>query len=134
MKRFIVWIGLVVGIVAGVTYGAINTPLHMAADAVTTLTGSKTSEVLVLASAATALPQTATAPRGRSAIEIFNNGPNTIYCAFSSATAVVAKARPIAAGTAWAVDAKSHIPIYCISATADQVTGAATIVSELVNN
>lgn len=97
------------------------------------LTGSKTTEVLVLTTA-TAMPQTSTGPRGRSAIEIFNNGPNSIYCAFTEAAAVVNKARPIAAGTSWSIDARSHIGIWCIAATANQVTGAATVVSELVNN
>lgn len=134
MKRFLAWSGLVVALMAGVAYASLNTPLRFVAESVPQLTGSLTSEVLVLASAATVLPQTATAPRGRSAIEIQNLGPNSIFCAFSSATAVVNKARRIQSGEVWAIDAKSHIPIYCKAATADQVTGAATIVSELVNN
>jgi hypothetical protein len=91
---------------------------------------SKTSEVLVLASAATELTRT-TSQRGRVAIEIFNNGPNTIWCAFTSATAVVNKSRPVASGSSWALDATSEVQIYCRAATADQVTGAATVVSEL---
>lgn len=99
-------------------------------------TGSTTTEVLVLTTA-TALPYsggTATSGTvGRVGIEIFNNGPNTIYCAFSSATAVVNKARPIAAGASWALDAMGRVGIWCIAATASQLTGAATIVSELKN-
>jgi hypothetical protein len=91
---------------------------------------SKTSEVLVLASAATQLTQT-TSTRGRLAIEVFNNGANTIWCAFTSATAVVTKSRPIASGSSWALDAPSNVSIWCRAATADQVTGAATVVSEL---
>lgn len=91
---------------------------------------SKTSEVLVLNSAATLLTQT-TSTKGRKALEIFNNGPNTIWCAFTSATAVVNKSRPISSGGSWALDAGSNVAIYCLAATADQVTGAATVVSEL---
>lgn len=94
---------------------------------------SKTTEVLVLNSAATLITRT-TSTRGRLAVELFNNGPNTIWCAFSSATAVISKARPIAAGTSWALDASSDVDIYCKAATADQVTGAATVVSELFHD
>ena len=138
MKRSYVAVLAVLGIVAvlgaSTVYARFDAvPALVSQSATGALTGSATTEVLVLTTA-TQLPQTATAPRGRSAIEIQNLGPNSIFCAFSSATAVVNKARRIQSGESWAIDAKSHIPIYCIAATANQVTGAATIVSELVNN
>lgn len=95
-----------------------------------------TTEKLILTSA-TKLPRNTT-PGTRVAIEIQNLGPNAIFCAFSSATAVVNKARMIAALSAglpadsWAVDVTPDIDIWCIAATANQVTGAATIVNELL--
>ncbi len=99
---------------------------------------STTSEVLVLTTA-TEITRTR-APSGRRvAIEIQNLGPNAIFCAFTSGTAVVNKARMIAAKPAsgpadsWAIDAGAPVRIFCIAATANQVTGAATAVSELLN-
>lgn len=84
-------------------------------------------EVLVLTTA-TRLPQLC----NRSAVEIQNLGPNPIYCALGySSMARVGKARKIGAGEAWAVDAPHTLPIWCIAATASQVSGAATIVSEI---
>lgn len=85
---------------------------------------SKTTEVLVLTTA-TAMPQMA----GRKGFEIQNLGPNPIYCAFTSAAAVVNKARKIDAGGTWSLDVTSYITTYCIT-TVNQVTGAATVVSE----
>lgn len=95
------------------------------ADAATS--GSNTTEVLVLNSAATALPKL----QGRTAVEIFNHGPNTIFCSFVQAQTIVEKARPITTDTSWAVDTTGRVDMWCIAKTADQVTGAATIVSEL---
>lgn len=87
-----------------------------------------TTEVLVLTTA-TELPRLS----GRAGIEIQNNGPNAIHCAFSSAAAVVGTARSIAAsGGTWALGASSRTRIWCVAATAAQVTGAATVVSEFV--
>ncbi len=94
-----------------------------------------TSEVLVLT---TATEITNTQTGRRVAVEIQNLGPNAIFCAFSSATAVVNKSRIIAAYSAgspadsWAIDAEAYVRIWCKAATASQVTGAATIVSELL--
>lgn len=85
------------------------------------------TEVLVLASAATILPQT----DNRRAIEIQNLGPNPIYCAFSSSAAVVTKSRKIGTGESWSLNHPPNVAIYCKAATADQVTGAATIVTEI---
>lgn len=84
------------------------------------------TEVLVLTTA-TELART----NGRDSVEVFNNGPNTIWCAFSSAGAVATKARPIATNGSWVVDAKYRVRIWCVASTANQVTGAATIVSEI---
>lgn len=95
-----------------------------------------TTEKLVLTTA-TKMPRNTTTGL-RVAIEIQNLGPNPIYCAFSSATAVVLKARAIEAKVAatpadsWAVDVTPDMDIWCIAATANQVTTAATVVSELL--
>lgn len=93
-----------------------------------------TSEVLVLNATQTAMP--AAPLSDRRAIEIQNLGPNAIYCAVGPAsappTAVLLKSRQIAAsGGVWAVDAGPNIIVRCLAATADQVTGAATIVTEV---
>jgi hypothetical protein len=73
----------------------------------------------------------------RKGLEIQNLGPNAIYCAFDSvaataaAAAVVTKARKLDTGAAWAIDLPAGFKVYCIAATANQVTGAATIVTEV---
>lgn len=87
----------------------------------------RTNETLVLTTA-TLLPQRT----ARTAIEIQNLGPNPIYCALgSSSLAVVGKARRIDAdGGIWPLHLSYHVPIYCITSV-DQVTGAATITTEL---
>jgi hypothetical protein len=86
------------------------------------------AEVLVLASAAVRVD--AGMPNRRW-IEIQNLGPNAISCAFSAAGAVVTKARRLAQYEVWTPAVSSVMKVYCRAATADQVTGAATIVSEL---
>lgn len=85
-------------------------------------------EVLVLTTP-TRLPQLC----GRRGVEIFNTGPNPIYCAVSNVSthARVGRARPIASGAAWSIDATESQPIYCVAAMASQVQSAATIVSEV---
>ena len=102
-------------------------------DAAAKFTGA-TTEVLVLNATQTAMPTTPLA--GRRAIEIQNLGPNAIYCAIGPAatlpTAVLLKSRQIAAaGGVWAVDLNDKIIVRCLAATANQVTGAATIVTEV---
>lgn len=85
-----------------------------------------TTEVLVLTTA-TALPQVSLYRRG---MFIENRGPNAIWCTFSSATAVVNKAHRVApSGGTFAVNAPDKM--WCIAETANQVTGAATVVSEV---
>lgn len=86
-----------------------------------------TTEVLV-GTTATALPQLGQ----RRGVEIQNLGPNPIFCALgSSAAAVVNKARKVDAGAAWALNAPSTQTIWCVASTAAQVTGAATVVTEI---
>lgn len=89
--------------------------------------GGNTTEVLVQTTA-TALPQTTLYRRG---LLIENRGPNAIWCAFgSSAKAVVNKAHKVAAnGGLFPVNAPDKV--WCIAETANQVTGAATVVSEV---
>lgn len=85
-----------------------------------------TNETLVLTTA-TLLPQLS----GRRNIEIQNNGPNAIYCALGdSAKAVVGTARKIASGATWGVPTNGEEKIYCIT-TVNQVTGAATVTTEV---
>jgi hypothetical protein len=97
--------------------------------------GGKTTEVAVTNSAGGSyVPGGAThAPlTGRKAIEIQNNGPNTIYCTVdASAPVVTTNGRWILAGAAWSLDAGAGVTIRCIAATAAQASGAATMVTEL---
>lgn len=87
------------------------------------------AEVLVLASAATRVDTDSN--RSRQGVEVQNLGPNPIYCEVGTGTAVVTKSRRIPAGEAWGVAARYGVTVYCRAATADQVTGAATIVTEV---
>jgi hypothetical protein len=90
-------------------------------------TSGVTTETLV-STTATAMPCTA----GRKSQEIQNLGPNPIYCAFSSGTAVATKARRVDAnGGVWSLDATSAVCVWCVTVTAVQSTGAATISSEV---
>lgn len=97
-----------------------------------------TTEVMVDNTTQTAMP--ATPLSRRRAIEIQNLGPNPIYCAVGPVstppTAVLTKSRRIEAATGsssdkWALDIGPNVIVRCLAATADQVTGAATIVTEL---
>lgn len=90
----------------------------------------KLTEVLVLASAATEITRTDL----RKSLEILNLGPHPIYCAFTSAGAVVNKARRIPYGASWSLPLSWTQKVYCIAASADQVTGAATVVSETLSS
>lgn len=84
-----------------------------------------TAEVLV-ETTPTALP----ALRFRRLLFIQNLGPHDIFCADTSAAAVVNKAVRVAAnGGTLSLSAANAF--WCVAATADQVTGAATIVLEL---
>jgi hypothetical protein len=86
----------------------------------------RTTEVLVLASA----PVTITRSPKSGGVEVQNLGPNNIWLALNAAP-VVNKSRRIAPGESLALDAPFYCPIQLLASTADQVTGAATIVTEL---
>lgn len=86
------------------------------------------AEVLVLASASTAVPTTPAT--GRKALEIYNNGPYTIYCK-PGGTGAVNTTRPIPPGASWYIEIADSVAVGCRAATADQVTTAATIATEI---
>lgn len=84
-----------------------------------------TTEVLVQTTA-TLIPRTS---RTRS-LEILNLGPNDLWCTVDG-TPVANKSRKIATGASWSLDLTSDIPVRCLASTANQTTGAATIVTEV---
>lgn len=86
-------------------------------------------EVLVLTTATRVDP----APlSGRRGIEIQNNGPNSIVCQVRTTTGLTTtKGRLVLSGEAWAVGVNTNTPVYCLALTANQVTGAATNVTEV---
>lgn len=106
-------------------------PLTVLAAPLTTYvtTAAQTSmaqnEVLVL-NTAVAVP--ASALVGRRSIEIQNRGPNSIFC--GPGTPVALKAREIRPGESWAADVVDTIALKCITASVNQLTTAATIVTE----
>jgi hypothetical protein len=86
------------------------------------------AEVLVLTSATR---MDAAPLSGRKGIEIQNNGPNNITCQLRTSTNLTTvKGRIITPGDVWAVGAVGQTAVYCIATTANQVTGAATTVTE----
>lgn len=94
-----------------------------------------TSEVLVTTTGV-ALP----ALNGRLGLEVYNNGPNALHCSFGIAIAGNAfwVINPIDTTDAthpkpgyWSAAAKSYQPIFCVAVSADQITGAATVVNEI---
>lgn len=92
-------------------------------------TSGDCDEVLVDNTTVTAVPASDLA--GRRSIEIQNLGPNAIYCSLGGEDPVLTKSRKIdAAGGTWALDISDAVDVECLAATADQVTGAATIVCE----
>lgn len=78
----------------------------------------------------TATKMTTTGLVGRKATEVQNLGPNPIFCQLRNGNGLaVNKGRKVDAnGGSWAVDGIHDV--WCIS-SANQVTGAATIVTEL---
>ncbi len=89
-----------------------------------------TNEVLVLNSAAVRVD--AGTMRARKGIEIQNLGPNPIYCAVGAqADAVLTKSRRLTTGETWSMGLFFGPAVWCRAASADQVTGAATIVTEI---
>lgn len=85
------------------------------------------TEVLVLNSAAVQVD--ASKSRRRVAWEIQNLGPNAIYCETQGTAPTLLKSRKVASGESWSGPAGVG-DIYCKAASADQVTGAATIYTE----
>jgi hypothetical protein len=115
-----VWAGLALATAAAVLFIARRSHAQAA--------GSEyTREVLVLASAATDLSRA----NGSASISVDNYGPNAIWCGLGKSTnAVVNKSKRVQPGETWAVDLPSTVKVWCRAATADQVTGAATVVNE----
>jgi hypothetical protein len=111
---------------SGSTTGTKPWRANIAADV-----GGKTTEVTVTNGAGgTAVPATPLA--NRRAIEIQNNGPNPIYCTVDgSAPVATTNGRWILAAAAWSLDAGPAVVVKCIAGTAAQVSGAATMVTEL---
>jgi hypothetical protein len=67
----------------------------------------------------------------RSGVVIQNNGPNAIYCRISVTTSLaVGYGYVITSGSTWSFPLPAQIPVYCLAATANQVAGAATDVTE----
>lgn len=99
-------------------------------------TAKPTNEVLVLTTATrvdTATTQGSALPLGqRKGFELVNNGPNRLMCSVGSATGLTSTVgRPVDAGATWGpFPLPKGIPIYCLALTANQVTGAATVVTE----
>jgi hypothetical protein len=118
--------------ILGAALGLAIATSALAASVVLTQPGQMHSvtqtEVLVLASASTAVPTTPAA--GRKAIEIYNNGPNAIYCK-PGGTGAVNTTREIEPGSSWYLELAKTVAIGCRAASADQVTTAATIVTEI---
>jgi hypothetical protein len=68
----------------------------------------------------------------RAGVVIQNNGPNAIYCRVGSTTSLAVNYGYFiaAGGGVWSFPLPAQVPVYCISATANQVAGAATDVTE----
>lgn len=64
----------------------------------------------------------------RKGLELYNNGPNTLFCSLTAA-AVLNKGRPITPQSSWAIDLPPSIPLCCIT-SALQVTGAGSIATQ----
>lgn len=110
MKRF--GVALLVGLIAGSAFAQFV----------------YTREVLVLTT-----PTRITRRVNTRALEIQNLGPNPIFCQLGAVDGGVFldKSRKIDTGDAWQVGAPSQLHTYCIAKTANQLTGAATIVTEV---
>lgn len=93
-------------------------------------TTGATTEVLVLNATDTAMPTTPLT--GRRGLEIQNLGPNAIYCSLTAAgSPVLTKSRMIpAVSGSWSAPFGPNIVVECRAGTADQVTGAAAVVTE----
>jgi hypothetical protein len=114
-----------------VLIAAVFLPILALADVVVAVPdGGKTSEWAVTNGAG---GSSLTAFTARRAVEIYNAGPNTIYCTVGGEvpTADNKSGRPVQPGASWTMNASAQVTLKCIAATAAQATGAATIVTEL---
>lgn len=68
---------------------------------------------------------------GRLGIEIQNRGPNSIFCKQTSGAALNTTREIKGGGDSWGLDVTESVTINCKAATADQVSGAATVVTEV---
>lgn len=96
------------------------------------LAKGRVTAVSVLSSAATLVPTTPM--KGRNAISIYNNGPNTIWCGFTS-TVTTATGYPIPTLTSLGIDitcanVNTCPSVYCRASTADQASPADTRIIE----
>lgn len=87
-----------------------------------------TREVLVSNASPTELGRA----NGSISISVDNYGPNTIWCALGkSGNAVVGKAKRVQPNETYVVDQPAGVKVYCLAATAAQLTTAATVVNEV---
>lgn len=67
----------------------------------------------------------------RAGVVIQNNGPNAIYCRIGVSTSLaVGYGYVITSGSTWSFPLPAQVPVFCLAATANQVAGAATDVTE----
>lgn len=105
-----------------------STPLNVSFSA--TVVGETTEVLVTNAAGGTTVPASALA--SRRSIEIQNNGPNPIYCTVDgSAPVATTNGRWVLSGQAWSLDIGPLIVVRCIAGSAAQLTGAATMVTEL---
>lgn len=96
------------------------------------LAAKSTTVCVTNAAGGTAVPTTTLA--GRKSIEIQNLGPNAIYCTVDGQAPTVATLGRKIIGNAdatWSTDVGPGVTIKCIAATAAQVAGACTMVTEV---
>jgi hypothetical protein len=90
-----------------------------------------TAQVLVLNATPTRLD---TASKRFRSIEIQNNGPNNIWCAIgheAPASLVLLQCRKVVPTEAWSLDLCSSLHVWALAETANQISGAATCVTEV---
>lgn len=128
MRSLRLWLGAL--LVLGFAGLALAWPVTASYPNLAAQSSGDCDEVLVDNTTVTAVP--ASDLSGRRSIEIQNLGPNAIYCSLGGEDPVLTKSRKIdASGGTWALDVSDAIDVECLAATADQVTGAATIVCEI---
>jgi hypothetical protein len=92
-----------------------------------TVAYGQTTEVLAKVATVTQIPRIT---YGR-AIEMYNNGPNTVWATLNDPNPASGKCRPIPPGGSWAMDVPYTCPIYVICDTLDQVSGGGLIVNDV---